>query len=395
VTTARLLEGPSVQREPPVVHPPPATEAPPRERGDRDSGQVRAMRREDIPAIVSLRQQVFRRTERSSPRELAAYLEQIFFNSPAGASPARESLVYQDRAGRLSGFLGVIPRRMYLGTRALHVRIGTQLMVAPEAPGLVGRRLTRALCDGAQDLVLADTANDAARRIWESVGGHVAVAHSFSWYRPLRPLRFASSRAARSLPARVLGVAGRPLLMLADAVLTARASARPAPDASDLVDEIDIDRDLPLMQAILGQWELRPAYAPESFRWTLEQVSRKRGCGPVHGRMIRDNDARPVGWFIYCGARGAVGQVVQIGARKHDYPRVIARLLADAHSRGVLAMTGRLEPAAAPALTAAGATFLHEGPWVLAHAREQEIISAIESARAFVSRLDGEWWLSF
>jgi hypothetical protein len=365
------------------------------ERAARDSGQVRAMRYEDIPAVAALRQQVFRRTERASPRELASYLDQIFFQSPAGDHPARDSLVYEDGAGRLAGFLGVIPRQMHFGTRTLQVRVGTQLMVAPEAPGLVGRRLTRALCDGPQDLILSDTANDAARRLWESIGGHVAVSHSFSWYRALQPLRLRARGAATSIGTRVASLAARPLISLADAILTMRAGVRPVPEASDRVSDLVIERDLSALTSVLAHWQLRPLYSATSLQWTLEQVERKRGCGPLRARIIRDAAERGVGWFIYCGARGDLAQVVQIGARKHETSRVLAHLFADGHARGVVGMTGRLDPAAAPALTAAGAWFTHEGPWVLAHARDRTILSAFETGRAFVSRLDGEWWLGF
>src|SRR2546430_17717290 len=44
--------------------------------------------------------------------------------------------------------------------------------------------------------------NDAARLLWESLGGSVSVTHSLSWTRALRPCRHYASRASSGGPAR-------------------------------------------------------------------------------------------------------------------------------------------------------------------------------------------------
>jgi len=48
-----------------------------------------------------------------------------------------------------------------------------------------------------------------------------------------------------------------------------------------------------------------------------------------------------------------------------------------------------------PELAALGCGFGRDGPWVLIHSRRPEILPAVERGDAFLSRLDGEWWLSF
>src|SRR5260370_27563518 len=78
--------------------------------------------------------------------------------------------------------------------KPIRVAIGTQLMVSPESRGLAGRRLVRAFLTGPQDLSVSDLGNDATRRLWESLGGSVSMAHSGIWEKALRPCQLAVSR---------------------------------------------------------------------------------------------------------------------------------------------------------------------------------------------------------
>lgn len=358
-------------------------------------GVVRPMKREDIPAIVALRRQMFHLSEQESPVALAAYFDHIFFGSPAGGGSARDSFVFEDESGRLGGFLGVITHRMVLGNRSIRVGVGTQLMVSPHTHGLVGRRLTRALFDLRHDLIFSDAANDAGRRVWELVGGDTSMSYSLSWYRPLRPLRFATMRASLGIMTRGLLRLARPLIALTDSALALRERARPRVEPTDITLDLVPRRDLAEIHGVLGHWKLRPAYTPEQLEWMLDQVGAKGSCGPVRARLVRDERSRPLGFFAYAGEPGSIGQVIFMGARKHSYSRVLAQLLHDAHARGLVGLEGRMEPSAASDLAKAGAYFAHKGPWAVFRARDPELRSAIETGGAFLSRLEGEWWLSF
>jgi hypothetical protein len=359
------------------------------------AGVIRPMKREDIPAVVALRRQMFHLSEQETPVDLAAYFDRIFFDSPASGASPWDSFVYEDEQGRLGGFLGVITHRMVLGNRSIRVGVGTQLMVSPNTHGFVGRRLTRALYDLRHDLIFSDAANAAGRRVWEMVGGDTSMAYSLSWYRPLRPLRFASMRASLGLMTRGLLRAARPLIALVDTLLAMREQARPRVEPTDITLDLSPSRDIAEIHSVLGHWKLRPAYTPEQMEWTLGQVSRKSSCGPVRARLVRDERSRPLGFFAYAGEAGAIGQVIFMGARKHAYSRVLAHLLDDAHARGLVGLEGRMEPSMANDLAKAGAYFAHKGPWALFRARDPELRAAIESGGAFLSRLEGEWWLSF
>ena len=121
----------------------------------------------------------------------------------------------------------------------------------------------------------------------------------------------------------------------------------------------------------------------------------RRGCEELHQLVVRNANGQPLGWFAYCANRGGVGQVVQIATRKGAYVRVLNQLFAHARAHGMTAIAGRMDPATAQDLADAGCTFTRDGPWMCVNARHPEVARAIEEGDAFLSRLEGEWWLSF
>src|SRR5436190_8200996 len=135
------------------------------------------MEARDLAALVALRRVAFRHSERSSTEALTGFFRAVFLENP-WRDPELPSLVYENERGEVAGFLGVLPRRMIAEGREIRMAVGTQLMVAPADRGLAGRRLMRTLMDGPQDLCFGDTANDAARRLWTSIGGRTSPMYS-------------------------------------------------------------------------------------------------------------------------------------------------------------------------------------------------------------------------
>ena len=358
---------------------------------DGGPGRLRSFRREDIPEVAALRQQVFRFSERERTERLVSYLEHIFYAHP-WAQDDLPSLVYEDERGRVAGFLGVIPRPLLFQGAPIRAAVATQLMVAPESRGLVGRRLIRAFLAGPQDLSLSDTANDAARLLWESLGGSVSVTHSLSWTRALRPCRHYASRASSGGPARrAAWLAARPVLAVADALAT-RLVQRAPPGSTEPMDAAVMAATLP---RLVGPRALRPVYEDGSLGWLLEQAADKRQFGELRQRLVRGPGGEVAGWFLYYRDGGGVGQVLQVAAARSGLALVLRHLFYDAWRGGLTAVAGRLEPAWAAELGAQRCRFERTGPWVLIHARRTEILHAIVCGDAFVSRLEGEWWLSF
>ncbi|HEY2849801.1 MAG TPA: hypothetical protein VGI97_07985, partial [Gemmatimonadaceae bacterium] len=249
---------------------------------------------------------------------------------------------------------------------------------------------------GPQDLTLSDAANDGARGIWSSVGGRTSIAYSLSWTCPLRPLRFATMRAAQgSLARRGIAFGARPLVTIADAALAESARSLAARLQGSEAEPLDVQVHLPELSGAMERWALRPRYMNESLQWVLGHVATKQRYGPLQQVVVRDKSHRLIGWFLYCLNRGGVSTVVQLGSVKGATDIVLARMMQHARERKSVALTGRFEPSAAQALSDAGATFKREGPWLLYHSRHPGIECAIEGGDAFISRLDGEWWMGF
>ena len=362
---------------------------------DGEPGRLRSFRREDIPEVVALRQQVFQFSERERTERLVAYLERIFYDHP-WTQDDLPSLVYEDERGRVSGFLGVIPRPLLFQGAPIRAAVATQLMVAPESRGLVGRRLFRAFLTGPQDLSLSDTANEPARLLWESVGGSVSVTHSLSWTRALRPCRHYASRASSGGAVRRLAwLTARPLLVVADALATRLGGSlvqHAPPGSTEPLDAAVMAATLP---RLLGPRALRPVYEDGSLAWLLDQAADKRQFGELRQRLVRGPGGEVAGWFLYYREGGGVGQVLQVAARRSGQALVLRHLFYDAWRGGLAAVAGRVEPAWAAELGAQRCWFERTGPWMLIHSRRTEIMHAIVCGAAFVSRLEGEWWLSF
>src|SRR5689334_3002289 len=107
-------------------------------------GRIRALREDDIPDVVALRQKTFKNSDRASSSELAAYMREMFLAGP-WRDDSIPSLVYEDASGRPKGFVGVFPRRMVFDGEPIRVAVFSQLMVDAECHGLAGLALLREL----------------------------------------------------------------------------------------------------------------------------------------------------------------------------------------------------------------------------------------------------------
>jgi len=252
------------------------------------------------------------------------------------------------------------------------------------------------LLSGPQELSLTDDANDAARRLWESLGGECSPIYSLRWTRPLRPCRYAARRLARGAIGRGVVFAARPLLAAADAI-TARlpGPTRVAPPPGTL-EPMDARTMVAHLEEVLGGHALRPVYDDASLQWLFAQLAEKAICGALRQVLVRGPTGQVAGWFVYCLNAGGTSAVIQVAARRSAEKTVLRFLFWDAWRHGSSALAGRVEPWLVDALGGANwaiLRWLHQ--WTLLHSRRPEILHAIERGDAVLSHLDGEWWLSF
>lgn len=358
---------------------------------------VRPFRADDVPAVAGLRPTAFRSSLQPSPEALARYFERIFLHLPWHDADL-PSLVYEDRLGQVRGFLGVLTRRMRRGSTDVRVAVPTQFMVHPEARGVAGVQLMRHFLDGPQDLSLSDRGNDGARKLWERLGGHTALLYSLFWTRALRPVRYGAVHRARGRFAETLSSVAAPIWNLGDAIVRLVAEPaipqRPPPGSTE---PLDLSWLLAQFPRFMAPDALRPVYHEAYLRFVLEEVSAKAKLGTLRSVLVCDAGGQPSGWFIYYENPRGVSQVVQLVARPGHGAAVLGHLFFRAGREGATAVQGRLEPALLAALGAANCQFNREGPWMLVHSRNPDLLAAIQSGEghAFVSRLDSEWWLNF
>jgi hypothetical protein len=357
--------------------------------------RVRPMREDDVPGAVGLFERVYPRYRWRSRAACEAYFREVLFANPWRDLELPSWVVEED--GRLAGVYAVVPRRMRLGARALRIAVGCQFMVeAGPRRSLFALQLTQACLAGPQDLTLADGANDFTRRMWRGIGGDVPLLYALHWTRLLRPARRAlallEERAA--VPA-LLARAARPAAALADALaarLPANRFLRAAPrepeapfEAADM---------LAVLPEVMQGAALQPEYEAPALGWLLEQARRKRRHGALRARLVRE-DGRVLGWFLYYLRRGGAAEVLQLAARPGGFDRMLRALLADAWREGAAAVHGRIDPRYAQELSQRHCWFRWDGTWTLAHTRDPGIAAALHAGDAFLSRLEGEWWLRF
>ncbi|MGH8687812.1 MAG: hypothetical protein ACREVQ_08880 [Burkholderiales bacterium] len=357
---------------------------------------VRILEERDIPAAAELFARVHPERRWPSRPEFESYIRAMLFENP-WRDPELPSWVVEDD-NLISGWYAVMPRRMRLRGRPIRVAVACQYMVDPgRRRSLTALQLAKACLSGPQDLTLADGANDESRRMWTTVAGSAPLLNSLHWTRPLRPARFLLSLLERRTALTGAAArAARPLSAVADAFAARLGPNRFLREESDRPDEpLDAQTILAHLPQVLGGYALQPEYDEASLTWLLEEAARKTDHGHLRARAVRDGEGRLAGWYMHYVRAGGVSEVLQVAALDGSFDRVLKRLLADASRHGATAVHGRLEPRFARELSERHCWMRTDGTWTLVHSRHPEVMQAIHQGEAFLSRLEGEWWLRF
>ena len=357
---------------------------------------IRVFTEDDVPAAAALFARVYPEHRWRSQDACESYFREMLFENP-WRDPDIPSWVAEEN-GRLSGFYAVLPRRMLLHGRPIRVAVGCQFMMAPDnRNSLAALQLTKACISGSQDLTLADGANAQARRMWVAIGGVAPLLYGLHWTRLLRPARHALSLLqGRGAIAPAVAFAARPLCAAADALFARLPPNRFLRDRRDFSgNALDPAAMLSHFSDFTGGSALQPDYNAGTLAWLLDQAARKKRHGELRSHAVLGGKRQLIGWYLYYLNAGGVSEVVQIAARDGCIDQVLQQLMADAWRNGAAALHGRVEPRFVQELSDRHCWFRREGPWTLIHSRHAEIAAAIEQGDAFLSRLEGEWWLRF
>jgi Acetyltransferase (GNAT) domain len=358
-------------------------------------GHVRPIVPDDVPEVARLYAKVFGQPKAAVDAGFRAALAALCFDHP-WRDDRLASLVYETGDGRISGCLGIVPRPMSMEGRSVLAAISHTFMVDPDSRGTpAALELIRAFQSGPQDLSIAQ-GTSLSRRLFEGIGGgQTSLLHSMGWTRILRPSRYVLAvMASRGLPAGVaaaLSPAGRAADALAQRIRPFRVSASGLSGGP-----LEPDALGACLPELLQERVLRPVYDAGSLKWLLEMLQSRTGDSALHGTIVRDARAEVVGGYLYYEGARRVGNVVQIVAHPRSVDAVLDHLFDDARRRGLAAVSGQLDPRLLPALGAKHCLFNRgDGSWLLAHARDPRILSAIHGGDAFLTRLEAEWWIGF
>jgi hypothetical protein len=274
--------------------------------------------------------------------------------------------------------------------------VTTQFMVDREHRGLAALELLRRVFSGVQDVSLADAATDAVIPIWERLGGHASLLYSLHWTRPLRPFRHAAASLGSGVTQRAMRLMARPLLNLGDRIATRYSPGpyRQKPPTA-LAEELTIDSLLEYWPSMRTGYALTPEYDRAILEFVLQQLALKQHRGRLQRILVREPTGSIVGWHLYYSNVGGVGEVVHIAAAPGRYPDVFDHLVHHAWRRGVVALRGRLEPNQASLLSRKHCCLSRDAGWIAVQSKRREVLAAVQRGDASLSRLDGEFWMTF
>lgn len=357
-------------------------------------GYVRPLVPDDIPQVVRLYARVFGPLVADSLDGLQSTFHEVFLSHP-WPDQDLPSLVYQEKNQRIVGCLGVMPRPMSMNGRPIRAAIGHTFMVDPASRStLAAMELLSAYLSGPQDLSMA-RGTGVSHRMFEAFGGSTSLLYSIGWTRVLRPGRYVLSFLKRhGLPA-IAAHALAPVCYAADAVasrLLRNPSRLLEPRLSGT--ELDAETLRMCMAEFSSGRSLRPAYEAGSLRWLLALLDHRSGNATFKRIVVRDSSQQIVGYYLYYLNPEGVGDVVQIGAHPKSIEEVLDYLGYDARQHGLMAVSGQLEPEFLPALSARHCLFGRgDGSWLLVHSKDPDLLTAIHRGDAFLTRLEGDWWI--
>jgi L-amino acid N-acyltransferase YncA len=351
--------------------------------------RIREFESSDIEQVANLHRSVFRLDQTGSLERYYSYFSEQFLARDEDSLP---SLVCEAERGRILGFLGVAARHFSFGGRQITAALSSQFVVHPEARGrLTGIHLLREFLGGRQDLSFTDEANETSLKVWVALGGSVSTLQGIHWIVPLRPVQLACHRYAPAWMATALGGTANILDRLVSSLPHSPFRYR---EARLQAEPLSTEAMLDCLNEITSQCQLRPRYDCASLHALIERAEKTRH-GSLRKILLRDQENRLAGWYLYHCEPGGLAEVLQIASREDCHIDVVGHLSSDARAHGALAVVGRLEPGLAEPLAHRFCLLFRRKYAMLVHSRFPEILCAIHSGRAFISRLEGEWCLRF
>jgi len=360
---------------------------------------IRPFVKADTTSVADLISKVLHERKGPTPPSLPDHLSQLFLENP-WVQEDIPSHVYEDSQNKLVGFFGILPRRMTLQGKTVRLAFGSNFVVDPESrSSMAAVQLIRAFMKGPQDVSITDSANESSRQMLRSLGFKISPIYSLIWARPLQPLRYGLLGAARLKKkgsiARLSSVVS-PFAGLLDSAAT-KLSASPFYHAHLTTVEEDATPDaiVQALSTIPGKNWLLPEYSAESLNWILQFIQKRNAYGPLIKKLIRNQDGKLIGWYIFGKSDGKIGDVLQLGTEASSAKLVLNHLFRDAYKEGLVGLHGRMEPQFMDEMSRSASFFLRQGSWTLLNSKNPEYAEPFLTGNNFFSKLEGEGVMRF
>jgi hypothetical protein len=351
-------------------------------------GTVRKFQKDDIPQIIELNTRLFPESSTLSYDIQKDIFEEACFRNP-WYDPDISSLVHIESDGRISGFLGVVPRQMSFGGKLIRVAVGQHLMV--DRSTLASVQLFKTFLSGPQDLSFTDMGVDVSRTIWERLGGITIYHDSIYWRRTFHPLSFASSilRKNKTIQQKKPGIlASIGDMIIASLPFNPLHPKKPSGYLKDLTE----DEFLNSIPRFTSLRKLHPVYNYKSVTWLFNILHKEKRFGAFQKKAVYDDDNQLLGWFLFNLRPNGRSEVIQIAADKRTIKNVLAHLYWAAWEGKTIELSGRLDPHFMKEFSDRLNLFIPGRNWMSVHSQNPEIVKAVLSGDAFLTRLEGDLW---
>lgn len=350
----------------------------------------------DIPQVVDLYWRYMRGEKGPAPPELRSTFRELYFTNPW--LDDLHSAVHETDDGKIVGFLGTVVRKMSVCGQPVRALFGGNFVVHPEYRSkLAAMRMLASMTSRGQDISMTDSANDLSRLLLERIGWSTLGPLSIHWVRPLRPAQYAAyavSRLTGPAVSSTLKFVAKPFCRVADN-MAGRLSFNPFRQSKPRMHgaELDAETLLRCLAEFRGGYSILPEYDIHSVKWLLNYMERMPARGDLRKVIVRNDDQKILGWFIYYARAGEVGEVVQFGGDRQYTKDMLDHLFQDAWDHGVIALHGVVNTQLMPDFSAKNCFFTCRGGWTVAHSHNPELFELLKRGDALFSRLDGEWCL--
>jgi len=260
----------------------------------------------------------------------------------------------------------------------------------------VGAMLWRRYLTGPQELTITDGASDEMRQIFELIGGQMMHPSSISWACVFRPWDYVGNRvlsANASVRHRIKPWARR-VLPLLDAPTTRAIGRFRPPERSATTEELlTPGLFLEHLPRVTRSLRLVPDYDEQFLEWLFAELQHNRTWGTPQRVLVRDRNGQVLGWYVYFVLAEEGCQVIHLAAHDRHVGAVLDSLLAHAVEHGGAAVQGRVEAHILAPLAHRGAMFRFSAR-SLVHSTHADLLGAITSGHALLTRLEGEWWMA-